>query len=160
NAKSDAPGGGGGGGKGGGRRGMGGDVPVLVAAAAKRDVPVEVQVIGNVEAYSTISVKAQVTGQITDSYFHEGDFVHKNDKSFSIDRRPLEAAYNQAVANASRDRAALGQAEANLQRDQAQLQYQESQARRYSELFTGGVVSKDQSEQIKASADAMAQTVA
>src|SRR6266536_2841425 len=50
-------GGGGGGGKGGGRRGAGGDVPVTVAMAATKDVPVEVQVIGNVEAYTTISVR-------------------------------------------------------------------------------------------------------
>jgi len=47
--KSDVPGGGG---RGGGRRG-GGDVPVTVAKASLRDVPVEIQVIGNVEAYST-----------------------------------------------------------------------------------------------------------
>src|SRR5580765_5498155 len=65
--KSDTPGGGGG--KGGGRRGMGGDVPVTVAKASQRDVPVEVQVIGNVEAYSTIAVKAQVTGQLIRVYF-------------------------------------------------------------------------------------------
>jgi multidrug efflux system membrane fusion protein len=139
---------------------MMGDVPVLVAAAAKRDVPVEIQVIGNVEAYSTISVKAQVTGQLTAAYFREGDFVHKGERLFSIDRRPLEAAYNQALANASRDEAALGQAQANLARDTAQLQYQQTQAKRYADLLEGGVVSKDQSEQIRASADAMAQTVA
>jgi multidrug efflux system membrane fusion protein len=160
NAKSDSPGGGGGApGKGGGRRGMGGDVPVLVATAAKRDVPVEVQVIGNVEAYAAISVRAQVTGQITDVSFHEGDFVHKGDKLFSIDRRPLEAAYNQALANASRDQAALGQAEANEKRDSAQAAYQATQAKRYADLFAGGVVSKDQSEQVRAQADAMAQSV-
>ena len=40
---------------------MAGDVPVVVANATIRDVPVEVQVIGNVEAYSTITVKAQVS---------------------------------------------------------------------------------------------------
>jgi multidrug efflux system membrane fusion protein len=159
-AKSDAPGGGGGGGgKGGGRRGMGGDVPVMVAAAVKRDVPVEVQVIGNVEAYATISVRAQVTGQLTEAYFHEGDFVKKGDKLFSIDRRPLEAAYNQALANASRDQAALGQAQANESRDAAQLKYLETQAKRYADLFNGGVISRDQSEQIRATADAMVQTV-
>src|SRR5674476_812908 len=62
-AKSDAPGGGAGG-KGGGRRG-GGDVPVTVANASHRDVPEEIQVIGNVEAYSTITVKAQAV-----SYTH------------------------------------------------------------------------------------------
>ena len=64
-AKTDAPGGGGSG-KGGGR-GRGGDVPVTVANASKRDVPVEIQVIGNVEAYSTITVKAQVGGQLVTS---------------------------------------------------------------------------------------------
>jgi multidrug efflux system membrane fusion protein len=158
NAKSDAPGGGGGG-KGGGRRGMAGDVPVIVAKATQRDVPVEIQVIGNVEAYATINVKAQVSGQLTEAYFHEGDFVHKGEKLFLIDPRPLEAAYNQALANVSRDQASLGQAQANLLRDAAQLKYQEDQAKRYSDLYNGGVISKDQSEQLRASADAMAQAV-
>ena len=93
NAKSDTPGGGGIG----GRRGAGGDVPVTVANAVQRDVPVEVQVIGHVEAYSTITVKAQASGQLTDVYFHEGDVVHKGEKLFTIDKRPLEAAYQQAT---------------------------------------------------------------
>jgi multidrug efflux system membrane fusion protein len=159
-AKSDAPGGGGGGGgKGGGRRGMMGDVPVTVAKASQRDVPVEIQVIGNVEAYATINVKAQVNGQLTTAYFHEGDFVHKGEKLFQIDPRPLEAAYNQALANVSRDEAALLQAQANVARDSAQLKYQEDQAKRYADLYNGGVISKDQSEQLRAAADAMAQAV-
>src|SRR5690242_12415541 len=65
-------------GKGGGRRGGGGgDVPVTVAVVSLKNVPVEVQVIGNVEAYSTISMKAQVPGQLTEVHFHEGDFVKK-----------------------------------------------------------------------------------
>ena len=153
NTKSDAPGGKG------GRRGMGGDVPVVVAKASQRDVPVEIQVIGNVEAYSTITVKAQVSGQLTDVYFHEGDFVHKGEKLFTIDPRPLEAAYNQALANVARDQAAIGQAEANLARDAAQAKYQDTQAKRYADLLAGGVISRDQAEQLRASADAMAQAV-
>lgn len=155
NTKSDSPGGGGGK----GRRGAGGDVPVVVAKASQRDVPVEVQVIGNVEAYSTITVKAQVSGELTNVYFHEGDFVHKGDKLFTIDPRPLEAAYNQALANISRDQAALGQAEANVARDAAQAKYQDTQAKRYADLFAGGVISRDQAEQLRASADAMEQAV-
>jgi multidrug efflux system membrane fusion protein len=143
-AKSDTPGGGSG--KGGGRRGMGGDVPVTVATAKERDVPVEIQVIGNVEAYSTITVKAQVGGLLTDVFFHEGDFVKKGEKLFTIDKRPLEAAYNQALANIARDQASLGQAQANLARDQAQAKYQETQAKRYAELTKSGVISRDQSE--------------
>jgi multidrug efflux system membrane fusion protein len=156
-AKSDTPGGGSG--KGGGRRGMGGDVPVMVATAKERDVPVEIQVIGNVEAYSTITVKAQVGGLLTDVFFHEGDFVKKGEKLFTIDKRPLEAAYNQALANIARDQASLGQAQANLARDEAQAKYQDTQAKRYAELTQSGVISRDQSEQLRASADAMAQAV-
>ena len=152
-------GGGGGGGKGGGRRGAGGEVPVTVAMAATKDVPVEVQVIGNVEAYTTISVRAQVTGQITDVFFKEGDYVKKDDPLFTIDPRPLEAALNQMRANLSKDEAMLGQAEANLAKDQAQARFVESQANRYSQLFEQKIVSKDQAEQFRANADAIAQTV-
>ena len=158
-AKTDTPGGGGGGGKGGGR-GRGGDVPVTVANASHRDVPLEIQVIGNVEAYSTITVKAQVGGQLVNVYFKEGDFVKKGEKLFDIDPRPLEAAYNQVVANIARDRAALLQAQANMARDEANAKYQDAQAKRYAELFQAGVISKDQAEQLRASADASAQAVA
>src|SRR5690349_15118968 len=98
---SSGPSGGGGGGR--GRRGGGGDVPVTVAQVAQKNVPVEVQVIGNVEAYSTISVKAQVGGQLTEVHFSEGDYVKKGDLLFEIDARPLQAALDQAAANLKRD---------------------------------------------------------
>src|ERR1017187_10874570 len=95
----------------GGKKGAGGDVPVAVAVAATKNVPVEVQVIGHVEAYATISVKAQVTGELMNAHFQEGDYVKKNDLIFNIDPRPLQAALNQAVANVAHDQAALGQAQ-------------------------------------------------
>jgi len=148
------------GGKGGRRGAGGGDVPVLVAVAAVKNVPVEVQVIGNVEAYSTISVKAQLNGELTKVYFHEGDYVHKGDLLFTIDPRPLQAALNQAEANLAKDQASLGQYQANLARDEASARYAASQADRYTELFKGGIVSKDQAEQLRAGADAAAQLVA
>jgi multidrug efflux system membrane fusion protein len=158
-ATVDAATGGSGGGKGGGRKGGGGDVPVTVATAAQKNVPVEIQVIGNVEAYSTITVKAQVGGELTNVHFSEGDFVKKNDVLFEIDRRPLEASLNQAIANTARDRAALGQAQANLAKDSAQQKYAESQAKRYAELAQSGVISRDQAEQLRANADASQQAV-
>jgi multidrug efflux system membrane fusion protein len=151
--------GGGGGGKKGGRKGGGGDVPVTVAVAMKKDVPVEVQVIGNVEAYSTISVKALVGGELTNVLFHEGDFVRKNQLLFEIDRRPLEAALSQTQATLLQNTAMLGQAKANLERDTAQAHYAEAQANRYSELFKNGIISRDQSEQLRANADATQQAV-
>lgn len=154
-----ATGGGPGGGRG-GKKGGAGDVPVTVAMVTQKTVPVEIQVIGNVEAYSTISVKAQVGGELTNVYFHEGDFVKKGDPLFTIDPRPFEASLNQSVATVAKDEAALGQARANLARDSANLRYQQSQASRYAELFKGGIISKDQSEQLNATADATSQAVA
>jgi membrane fusion protein, multidrug efflux system len=148
-----------GGGKG-GKKGMAGDAPVTVAVAATKDVPVEIQVIGNVEAYSTISLKAQVTGQITQSSFNEGDYVKKNDLLFTIDRRPLEAALNQVIANEAHDEASLSQAQANQAKDSAQAKYADSQATAYAQLFKDKVVSRDQADQLRANADAAKQLVA
>jgi multidrug efflux system membrane fusion protein len=149
-----------GGGKGGGRgRGAGGDVPVTVATANHKNVPVEIQVIGNVEAFTTISVKAQVTGQLIAANFKEGDFVKKGDLLFEIDPRPLEAVLNQAQANLTRDEAALGQAQAVLARDTAQNKFAEAQAKRYESLFDQKIIARDQMEQTRANADATAQAM-
>lgn len=161
-ASSGQPGGGGGGGgkgKGGRRGGGGGDVPVTVAQVALKNVPVEVQVIGNVEALSTISVRAQVGGQLMQVHFKEGDYVKKGDLLFEIDPRPLEAALHQSEANLARDQATIGQAQANLAKDEAQARYLAAQAERYSQLFQNGIISRDQAEQVRANADAIAQGV-
>jgi multidrug efflux system membrane fusion protein len=139
---------------------MGGDAPVTVAVATTKDVPVEIQVIGNVEAYSTISVKAQVTGQLTLSSFNEGDYVKKDDLLFTIDRRPLEAALNQAIANEAHDEASSAQAQATRARDSAQAKYADSQAAAYEQLFRDKVVSRDQTDQLRANAEAARQLVA
>jgi multidrug efflux system membrane fusion protein len=144
-----------------GGRGRAGDgpVPVVVARVSQRDVPINVDVIGNVEAYSTITVKAQVGGELNKVSFHEGDSVKKGDLLFTIDARPFEAALSQAQANLARDTAALSQAEANLARDIANEKYAQDQAKRYRGLFEQGVVSREQADQMASSADALAQTV-
>lgn len=146
-------------GKGKGGRDGGGPVPVLVATVLQKNVPIDIDVIGNVEAYSTISVKAQIGGQLTDVGFHEGEFVKKNDHLFTIDPRPYEAALNQAKANLARDTAALSQAQANLAKDMANEKYARAEAGRYAQLVEQGIVSKEQADQIGSNADALAQAV-
>jgi membrane fusion protein, multidrug efflux system len=142
-----------------GRGGEGGPVPVVVAMVSQRDVPINVDVIGNVEAYSTISVKAQVGGELTKVSFHEGDSVKKGDLLFTVDGRPYQAQLSQAQANLARDTAALSQAQANLARDIANEKYAQDQAKRYHGLFDQGVVSREQADQMSSSADALSQTV-
>src|SRR5215831_5457959 len=106
---------------GGGGRGRGEPtVPVTVATVVQKSMPIEIRVIGSVEAYSVVSVHAQVTGQLTAVNFKEGDDVAKNQVLFALDRRPLEAA--------------LMQAQANLQRDTAQAANAKVVAQRYTDL--------------------------
>jgi multidrug efflux system membrane fusion protein len=148
-------GGGGRGGRGGrGRGGDGGPAPVVTAKVTEKDVPVDIAAIGNVEAYATISVRSQVTGQLTDISFQEGDFVRQGQSLFTLDRRPFEAALAQADANLTRDKALLAQAEAQLSRDAANAEYQQLSSERQAQLNTRGIVSKDQADQSRAQADA------
>jgi multidrug efflux system membrane fusion protein len=141
------------------RGGDAGAVPVVTASAVQKDVPIEIEAIGNVEAYETVAVRAQVTGQLTDVHFREGDFVKKGDLLFSLDRRPFEAAVQQAEANHKRDLAVFNQAQAQLQRDGAQAEYQQVTAQRQAELNQRGIISKDQAEQSRANADAVKASV-
>src|SRR5260221_672924 len=75
-------------------------VPVTVEAAVQETVPVSLQAIGNVEAYTTVAVKSRVDGQIVNVQFREGQEVKKNQVLFQIDPRPFEAALRQAEAQA------------------------------------------------------------
>ena len=109
-------------------------VPVSVTPAVQQSIPVRLQAIGNVEASSTVSVKARVDGQINTVNFKEGQEVRKGDVLFRIDARPYQATLKQAEANALRDAAA---------RDQAI-----SQERRYKELLEKNFISKEAYAQI------------
>jgi multidrug efflux system membrane fusion protein len=160
NAKAKGSGFGGGGGKGKGRSlDGGGPVPVVVAKVAQKDVPIELTVVGNVEAYSTITVIPQVGGQLTDVYFTEGDYVKKGDKLFTIDQRPLAAQLAQAQANMARDNALLNQSQANLARDTASEAYARAEAGRYAKLFDDKIVSREQADQYKTNADTLVQSL-
>jgi multidrug efflux system membrane fusion protein len=151
-----ANGGGGGrggrGGRGGGRGG--GAQPVVVANATRKDVPVEIAAVGNVEASTMIAVRTQVTGILEEVGFHEGDFVKKGAVLFKLDRRPLESAVEQAQANLVRDQALVNQAEAQLQRDASTAEYQMLSADRQATLVNRGLVAKDTGDQARSQADA------
>jgi multidrug efflux system membrane fusion protein len=120
-------------------------VPVTVAKATVKSVPVQVEVIGNVEAYSNVSVRTQMAGEIERAYFTQGQDVKKGQLLFTLDRRPFEAT--------------LSQLEANLARDQAQLANAQAQAERNNKLFQAGIISKDQYETVRTTAQAQGASV-
>jgi multidrug efflux system membrane fusion protein len=155
-SSSGAPGGGGGRG---GRGGAGAAAPVVVGTVVQKDVPVDIAAIGNVEAYSTISVRSQVSGVITDVKVDEGSFVKAGDHLLTIDQRPYEAALAQAQANLTRDQALLTQSQAQLARDTANADYTKDVAARQVQLADRGIVSKDQLDQSSAAANASAAAV-
>ena len=148
-----------GGGRGRGRGGDGAAAPVVTAKVTSKDVPVDLAAIGNVEAYASISVRAQVTGIVEELLFREGDLVKTGQRLFELDRRPFVAALTQADANLVRDKALLAQAEAQLARDAANAEYMQISAERQQQLTTRGIISKDISEQARSQADATAALV-
>jgi multidrug efflux system membrane fusion protein len=130
----------------GGRGGGGAPVPVTTATVVEKAVPLEISAIGTGEPYSTVAVHAQITGSLTSVHFTEGDEVRAGQELFTLDRRPLEAA--------------LQQARANLDRDVAQAANARAQAQRTQDLADRGIAPRDQLDQARASAEALRATVA
>jgi multidrug efflux system membrane fusion protein len=130
-------------------------VPVLVAKVQTNDVPVQVTAIGTVEAYSTVSVKSLVAGELDQVNFSEGQEVKKDFLLFTIDPRPFQADLERTQANLARDTAQQKQAEANVAKDQANAQNAAIERHRYQLLFEKGVIAKEQYEQYSTTADAL-----
>ena len=91
-------------------------VPVVAAMVASHDVPIYLRGVGTVIAYNNVIVRSQVTGQLVNVAFTQGQTVHKGDLLAEIDPRPYQAQLDQAIANRDRDQAQLQNAETNLNR--------------------------------------------
>jgi len=130
-------------------------VPVRITRAISRDVPTEVSTIGTVEAFSTIQVKAQVSGEIKKVWFSEGDEVKKDQVLFTIDTRPFEADLQQVEADQAKYRAQLEQAQANWAKDAALAVNAEEELKRRASLHDQGVVTQEELDKIKATADSL-----
>ncbi|MGH9628969.1 MAG: efflux RND transporter periplasmic adaptor subunit [Bryobacteraceae bacterium] len=134
-------------------------VPVTVAKATQESVPFEIRVIGNVEASSTVQVKSQVSGQLMNVGFVEGQNVNKGDLLFQIDSRPYREALRQAEAAVQKDKAQIAQSEAMMARDIAQSKNADAEAARHDELARAGVISKAQYDEVRTSADVFRESV-
>jgi membrane fusion protein, multidrug efflux system len=119
-------------------------VPVTVSTAVERTVSVQLRAVGNVEAYATVAIKAQVSGELTGVHFKEGQEVKKGDMLFTIDPRPFESR--------------LKQSEANLAKSRAQLLNARKQAERYAAVVKKGYVAEEQYDQVVANASALEAT--
>jgi membrane fusion protein, multidrug efflux system len=119
-AKAKSEGGGAGDASGGkGAPGADRPVPVLLARAAKRDVPITLEGLGSVTAYKTVNVRAQVDGRLDKVVFKEGQAVKHGELLAEIDPRPFEIMLHTGEAALARDEGQLHGAERDLERYEA-----------------------------------------
>ncbi|MFH0793686.1 MAG: efflux RND transporter periplasmic adaptor subunit, partial [bacterium] len=120
-------------------------VPVKIGEVTQQDVPLELQAIGSVEAYSTANIRAQVTGIISKVHFKEGQEVRKDDLLFTIDSRSYEAE--------------IAQAQANLARDKVLARNAAKDATRYEDMMSRSAVSPEDYDRIHSNSESLAATV-
>jgi membrane fusion protein, multidrug efflux system len=94
-------------------------VAVATAPANKGDMPVTIPALGTVTPLATVTVKTQISGQLTQVAFKEGQMVHEGEFLAQIDPRPYQAALDQALGNLRRDQALLANAKVDLKRYEA-----------------------------------------
>lgn len=121
-------------------------VPVTVAQVQQRTMPLTVRAVGHVEAIASVAVRPRVGGEVQQVHFAEGQAVTAGQRLFTIDPRPYEVA--------------LREAEARLRRDEALLRKAEADVARYEELVRRDFITREQFDQVKASAESLQATVA
>jgi multidrug efflux system membrane fusion protein len=115
---------------------MGRPVPVQVAAAAERPMPIFLTALGTVTPYMSVTVKARVSGQLEPVKFTEGQQVRQGQTIMVIDPAPYKAS--------------LDQAKGTLAHDQALLKDAQAEFARYKALYDAGVVSKESMQSYEA----------
>lgn len=91
-------------------------VPVTLAAAAHKDIPILLRNIGAVQAYQTVLMRARIDGTLEQVFFEEGQEVKRGDRLAQIDPRPYQAALDQALAKKAQDEVQLANAKLDLNR--------------------------------------------
>lgn len=114
-------------------------VPVDVAKAVKKPMPVRVEAIGNVTPIASVAIKARLETTIVGVHFQDGARVKEGDLLFTLDSRQLEAQ--------------LAQAQGVLARDNAQLEQAERDVRRYTELVAKAATPQTNLDNAKTSVD-------
>ena len=110
-----------------------------------RNMPIQLDAVGNVQAYNSVLVIPQVTGQVASIHFQQGQDVKAGDLLVTIDPAPFEQQ--------------LAQAEAQLVHDKEQAAFNKASAQRYAALFQKNAVSRQDYEQMATSSTTQEATV-
>ena len=66
-------------------------VPVAVATAEKKPVPIRIEALGTVTTIASVAIKPRVDTAITQVHFEDGARVRQGDVRFTLDSRQIEA---------------------------------------------------------------------
>lgn len=91
-------------------------IPVTVVPAVTQDVPVYLTALGTVQALNTVTVNAQVSGQLEALHFAEGQQIKQGDLIAQIDPRTFQSSLDQANAKKKQDAAQLSASKSTLAR--------------------------------------------
>jgi membrane fusion protein, multidrug efflux system len=129
-------------------------VAVRLVSAAVADSPLEIAAIGNVEAITSVDVKARITAPVTRVYFAEGQEVKKDDLLFDLDAETFNRQMAEIEATIAKDIATEKQSEANIVKDEVTLKNAQLVASRAKQLTGEGIFSQEQTDQAVTTAEA------
>ena len=92
--------------------------PVVAAPVTTGNINITYAALGTVTPLATVTVHGQISGQITQIAFQEGQMVKQGDLLVVIDPRPYEAALAQVEGTQAKNLSLLKQAQADLARYQ------------------------------------------
>lgn len=119
---------------------------VVTAAATQQDVPIQLKAIGTMEASESVTIRTQLSGELTKVAFREGQDVQKGALLFQLDPRTYQAVIRKAEATLSRDRVIVNNARKDYER--------------YSQLVKDGIVTQEQAEGYRTKAESAAADLA
>jgi multidrug efflux system membrane fusion protein len=91
-------------------------VPVEIATAQRKTVPVRIEALGSVTPIAAVAIKTQVDTTITGVRFRDGARVEKGDELFTLDCRQIEADMKRVEAVINGAQATFEQAQRDVER--------------------------------------------
>ena len=114
-------------------------IPVEVATAQRKKLPVQLEALGTVTPIASVAIKSRIETEIVGVHFADGATVKQGDLLFTLDSRVIEAQ--------------IKQADGQLARDKAQLEGSERDVRRYTELVAKAVTPQINLDNAKTQSD-------
>ena len=126
---------------------------VFVTQAVAKDVPVQMELIGQTAGSKDVEIRARVEGYLESVSFREGDFVKEGDLLYQIDPKPFQAAVASAKAQVATMQARLGQTETEVARLKPLAEQQAVSRRDYDNAVSNRDAALAQLDAAKAALD-------